>query len=138
MFSRRVFPGARWVGKALIATSAYCTRAASTGGATSPGSATATRAGAGSSATKVSATFDLECFNFSDIVDSCPTFSRHWANAPSFELSRCHNYINHRDRCANGCSDARKTLHYEPMPGQCWSSVCDAGPTLTRHWFTAS
>ena len=37
--------------------------------------------------------------------------------------------------CAASC---QKTRDIEPMLGQCWPSVYDAGPTLTRHWLDVS
>lgn len=50
--------GAEWDSKAATATSAFVTRAASMGPASSPGSATVRRAGGDSSATKVSRVCD--------------------------------------------------------------------------------
>ena len=35
-------------------------------------------------------------------------------------------------------STSQHSWDVEPMLDQCWSTVCDAGPTLTRHWFNAS
>ena len=32
----------------------------------------------------------------------------------------------------------QQTLHVAPMMGHCWSTVCDAGPTLNHHWRNAS
>lgn len=51
--------GAEWDSRAATAMSAFVTRAASTGPASSPGSATVRRAGGDSSATKVSRERDV-------------------------------------------------------------------------------
>ena len=32
----------------------------------------------------------------------------------------------------------RQTRHVDPMLSWCWSSVCDAGPTLAQHWVNVS
>ena len=52
--TRALFLGAEWAGRAGTVTSASGTQAASTAPASSPGSATARRAGVASSATRVS------------------------------------------------------------------------------------
>ena len=32
----------------------------------------------------------------------------------------------------------QKTRAAEPMLSKCWSTVCDAGPTITQHWLIVS
>ena len=34
--------------------------------------------------------------------------------------------------------DTWKTRDIEPMLVECWSSICDAGPTFKQHWFSVS
>ena len=33
---------------------------------------------------------------------------------------------------------SQQTRHMDSMPDQCWATVCDAGPTLIRHWINVS